>query len=531
MADVKELFPYSYNNGGSDVLEILAYYGNNLTRLDAGTGITMSIPETDNDGNATKISATPFLGNLYVFSKSFLPFSYKRRQSATNRYYDGTRPYETPLATISKEYGARIYLADVRIADYPTTLKPQLRSEYYYNNRVFYSNLPVNNEINWGFASMSGAWYKINGKRLYVVVGEGFTGIDFIKAGIKVGDPVYVYGDKQYTVESIISPYEIRFTENATNSEDLVFWVGSNWFDVNTEDNDYITALEVNNNRLLIFKRNSLHRYDGSSLVTIKGVPGTTSKKSVINIRDYTLYYHSSNKDKTGFYMYDGVTSTRISNSIQPFINGITAATEPVAWREGEVYRAYVGDISNTNSSNPAYNISKSKVVLSYSITQNKWTIDTIADTVKSACTFIEGGVEKTIIGTDASEVHQTPSGNSFNGSNITFRLETPPYYPRGSEIMCKFTRIKIVSRDARGVHVMYKLWDTPLAVDDEYYGLGDIENDTTEFLIPTDHNRGCGIQLLFMESGQTEPNYHIEKKSIYHDSDIIQTPERKDQR
>jgi hypothetical protein len=120
--------------------------------------------------------------------------------------------------------------------------------------------------------------------------------------------------------------------------------------------------------------------------------------------------------------------------------------------------------------------------------------------------------------------------GNSDNANDIPFKLELQPYYPRGSEVMNTFTRIKVVSRDARGVNVTYKLWDTPFSVDGEYRGLGDLENDVTELLIPTDHNKACGIQLKFHETGQTEPTYHIEKISIYSKSDVLDTPERKEQ-
>jgi hypothetical protein len=94
-------------------------------------------------------------------------------------------------------------------------------------------------------------------------------------------------------------------------------------------------------------------------LKQVKDVPGTASHRSIVNIRGYTIYFHGGLEDKTGFYLYDGVTSQQISRPIQPYIDGITSTNydNVVAWREGDEYRAYVGDIAYDQSNNQAFKI------------------------------------------------------------------------------------------------------------------------------------------------------------------------------
>jgi hypothetical protein len=78
------------------------------------------------------------------------------------------------------------------------------------------------------------------------------------------------------------------------------------------------------------------------------------------------------------------------------------------------------------------------------------------------------------------------------------------------------FTHAKIIARDAAGVHVAYKLWDTPYTVDDIWYGLGDLKSDMTELTFPFNHCRSVGIQLRFIDSGTREPTFKLEKMLIY---------------
>lgn len=495
------------HNRSDDTNTLIAAYGNDLVNVDTNAGYGLAISSSNDSEFAL------FLDDIFWQNFNHLPLTFNGSAWSTKHVA------HCPKAKYLKQFGTRMYLGYVKIN---TTT---------YASRVWYSDLPKNNTIQWGFMSGSNGVANTDTK-LFTAALAGFETYN-----LKVGDPLIIEtagnNQGQYTIANIENDQRLTTSENFKSTlGSLTYWAGSNYFDVRTDDGDIIKWLGENNNRLLVFKQNSLHRHDGSSLRTVKGVPGTSSGRSVVNIRGVTIYFHGSTKDKTGFYMYDGVNSQRISNGVQPFIDGISASNfdDVIAWREGDTYRAFVGDISNTNSSNNAYNIERSKAVFTYDVSSNRAFIDSIAHTVKATGYFRESGEEKVFFQDDSGIVAQTPYGNSFAGSDIPFKLELAPHYPRGSEIMNVFTRIKIVARDARGVSVGYKLWDTPLKVDGEYTALPDLENDTTELLIPNHHNRACGLQLRFLETGQTEPTFHIEKISIYSYTDTLYTPERKEQ-
>jgi hypothetical protein len=496
-------------SGGTN--KIIAGLQNDLIDVDAGTGFGINLTST-NDCNFDS-----FLDSLFFQNFNHTPITYDG--SAWTTQHVG----HTPISKYLKQFGERMYLFHIKINS--TT----------YASRVWYSDLPTidtNNTqtVTWGFQSgTNGAM--VAGEKIFRSANAGFKGNN-----IKVGDPLIVEGGDnagQYTVARISDDQRIDTIEEFQNTAtSATYWVGSNWFDVRTNNSDVGTWAGENNDRLLLFKNDSLHRFDGSTLRTVKGVPGTTSGRSVINLRGATIYFHGSAKDKTGFYLYDGVTSKKISNKVQPFIDGMAASiyNGVIGWHEGDIYRAYIGDLSNSNSSNEAYNISMSKAVFSYDVTSNNVSVDPISDAIKCAGRFRESNAEKWFVGNDSNEVFHTPSGNSFDGDNIPFTVETVPIYPRGTEVMNVFTRIKIIARDAGSVSVSYKLWDDPFEVDQQWQGLGELRRDTTELKVPVSHSRAAGIQLKFSEIGTKENVPTIEKVSIYSYPQMIRTPEIKDQ-
>ncbi|KKK98855.1 hypothetical protein LCGC14_2638570, partial [marine sediment metagenome] len=310
----------------------------------------------------------------------------------------------------------------------------------------------------------------------------------------------------------------------------ITYWVGSNWFDVKTDNSDVLQGMSENSSNLLLFKTDTLHRFNKSTLKQVRG-PGTSSKRSIVYFpqKDINIYFHGSVRDKTGFYLYDGRDAINISRAIQPFIDAILASNYPlvVAWPEGDVFRAYVGNISNQNSSNEAYNILDTNVVFSYSITDNKWSIDPIADAIKCAGTMRESNQPKLFLGNDSGEVFVTPSGYSFDGDPIRFVYETKVIYPRSSEVINFFTRLKIIARDAARVTVSYKLWGTPFDVDQTWTGLADLKRDMSDIEIPLGKSRGAGIQLRFEEYSAKEPVPTIEKITVFSTPDTLETPEK----
>lgn len=497
-------------SGGTD--KLIAGFTNDLIDVDAGTGFGLNLTSTNN------CEFESFLDSLFFQNNNHTPLTYDG-SDWTNQHVK-----HTPVSKYLKEFNQRMYLGYVKINS--TT----------YASRVMYSGLPTvdsagNDTVQWEFQSGTNGSVTANTNR-FRAANAGFK-----TYGIKVGDPLTIESGANagiYTVSRISDDQMVEVLgEFTTTQTSITYWVGSNWFDVRTDNSDIIQGVSENSSNLLLFKTDTLHRYNLTNLKQVRG-PGTSSGRSIVYFpeKDINIYFHGSIKDRTGFYLYDGSNATNISRAIQPFIDAISASNynAVVGWAEGDVYRAYVGDISNQNSANEAYNISDSKVVFSYSIPDNKWSIDPIADTVKCAGTMREDNQLKVFLGNDSSEVFVTPSGYSFDGDSIRFAYETKVIYPRGSEVINFFTRAKVIARDASRVSVSYKLWGTPFDVDQTWTGLTDLKRDMTELTIPRSSSKGAGIQFRFEEYGTKEPVPTIEKITVFSTPDTLDTPELKKQ-
>ena len=486
-----------YNGASGSVNKLLAIYGNDIVDVSTGTGYSQNLT-ADTDGEFDVFLDSVFFTNGTDQPRTFNGTVWSQRHIAT-----------CPVNILFRDYLAKMY-----------ALAPTINGTKYYS-RFLESDLPKNNTIEWGI---------VYGTNLAQTQGSKevtSTTAGFKAHGINVGDKFIIENGVnagEYIVEGGISDYRLSLTTvmnfTASNS---TFWCGDNYIDVLTDDGDILKWAEVINNRLLLFKQNSLHSYNRTSLSEIRGV-GTSSGRSVVPFKDKGLiiYWHGSNKDRTGFYMTDSATSKRISNPIQDYIDGIASANydNVVAWREGNIYRAYVGDITNSGR-----DISITNAVLELDLDNNIWSPGSIGDVVKCATLFRESNVENTFIGNDSAQVLQTPSGNSDDGSAVPWYMETRTVYPSGSEILNTFNKIQVISRDASGVQVRYKLINSPFTSDENWQGLGEIKYDKTELFIPHGHNKSCGIKYRLEKNDTVEPTQLVEKISTFYESEETINP------
>lgn len=501
MASIDTLI--GYNRSASSVNKLLAVYGNDVVDVDAATGFGLNI-------------SSPSTANFEVFLDHVFYQDYSRKPITYNgTAWGATNVSRTPIAKYLKRLKDKLYLGYCNFTSpqAPTGAGP-------FPSRVFFPNLPKNEKIAWGIE-----W----GTNLKITNGSPIVSVssmiqNFIANGIKKGDPIYLTSGLTNTLQSYVlsvdSPYQLTLTENMTETATSVhFWVGGNWLDFGTDDNDYITSLGENDDRLLVFKQFSLWRYNQISKQRVKDAVGTTSSKSIVNIGRYTYYWHGSNTNtrKTGWYRYDGVESRLISRAIQRYIDGVPTGnyTSVVGWREGNKLRGFVGNLTNT-----PYDVSVTNAVMTLDTEGGQWSIDPIADVVKSTGRFLESSVEKTFIGTNDDEVLETPSGNTHNTSSIPWAMQTGPRYPAGTEVINEFTRIKVHSiSGGRGIQVAYKLYGTPEDDDDVWTNLGDLEHNHQEFQVPARHNNGSGINIKLFDLEGNANTFTIQKITVFYKS------------
>lgn len=511
-------------NTSGGLAKLIAAYGNDLVNVDTGAGYSQNITS----GN--KADFEQFVNNLFFNNYADRP-----------RHFNGTTwnrnlAAKMPMAKYMQRWRNNLYLGYVKLPqsgveswDNDPIAAGTDASLITFPSSVFKSDLASEKgKLKWGtfwsskFSTLANEDNKL---RLSTMLDIGF-----IDAGIKIGDPVYILSGselsaKKYTVARVDAQNQITLLEKVPiQLTNATGWIGSNWFDFETEDGDFLTGLGENNDRLLVFKNYSLGRYDGSSLRKVKGVPGTTSHRSIQNLKDtLTIYFHGSSGSRTGFYLYDGANAQKISNAFEKHIAGMSSAnyTEVAAWTEGDLYRAYIGDLTNAN-----YGIALSNAVWTFDASTNTQSIDPIGKVIKDSAYLRESNILNTYLGDNDNSVFLTGQDSvyTYDTAPISFGAETYPIYPAGSENIVQLSRVQVIARNARGVKVEYKLYDkSNNEVDMAWQPLGDLKYDKTEIAFPINHSIASGIAYRFSRISTAEPDVLIEKISTFYKPKGIQ--------
>lgn len=457
---------------------------------------------------------------LDAYFDNFLNSAYMVNGTDGNFQYNGgdwlniSNLYDSPIAQFIKlGTDTRLYLYKIKIAGVS------------YPSRVWFSDLPKggNNRytITWGLET---------GNDLVQTAGSAVVtsaGSSFVARNIKVGDPLIITsGNNQgeYTVQSIDNDRQITLTSNLGVSQTgSSFWVGSNWFDVNTDDGDIGNGLALVSNELLCFKKKSVHRYNSLSktLRKVKNAPGTTSPRSIVEGSDgQTYWYHP-----TGIYRTQGINGQGIDAAIEDIVDAITSANQSkvCGWEEdGKKIVFAIGDVTLRDGDS----ITNCEIVFDED-TQN-WEIRSRDRQILVATKFLTSTGEKIYGGDSSDSVFELNTGNSFSASSSTaipFALVLHPVYPAGSEAIVDFTRVRLYVDNGLDVQIFFKRIYYPTAREDQWY----TDNDWTsmkgsqrgtrsEWYFPRD-TRASGIQLKIVESSTNE-SFLIKKIVLYYQNE-----------
>jgi hypothetical protein len=308
-----------------------------------------------------------------------------------------------------------------------------------------------------------------------------------------------------------------------------IAWDNSvNYFDVDTDDSDVIKGLEVNSNRLLIFKEYSLYRYDTNTLYKIPGAPGTVSQRSIKNIQGWTVYLSHN-----GIWGYDGETSQLISRQIKDIIEGVATASlaKAAAWVNGDHYYLYLGDINNIRTG-----LTISNCLIDFDIAKNAYSwrslrhdpnvfisfADTATDIGYDSATLTYDNAETPYAGALGSErrvyfgdklgaVYQLDTGTTYDGSDIPFTMETKTYYLGNPSVVKTLHKLHVYCDGGKQVAIQYKLDEK------DWVTLGRLTDSHSELLFPfsPSSTRCRKIKFRITESSSGD-RFYFEGFDIY---------------
>lgn len=393
-----------------------------------------------------------------------------------------------------------------------------------YKSRFFYTDLPRDNAGQltspWGFNAHIDLATTANSPIVTSALGS------FLANGIKVGDPFFIFEGAdagEYEVKSVDTGSQITLTEDlSANASNLDYWVGGNWQDVNASDGDEGTGISENNDRLLLFKRFSLWKFnkgatvEDDSLIRVRNVPGTTSHRSITNILDWTFYWSDS-----GLWRYDGSSSILISNPIQEIIDGIDAANldNVVGWSADErILKMYVGNINNS-----ATGLVISNCVVCYDALSNAYWVEEYDDQINCAVQWVETNALENFIFSNDGEAFKSETSNMYNGEAFPMEIETWFYFPIAPETQLNYTRFKTYTRHGReitcSVKFAYYSDRDGFRVDEDWRPLKPKykTSDEQEWHMNLDSVKASGYALKFIEASDTGPRPTIERIAAFY--------------
>jgi hypothetical protein len=142
---------------------------------------------------------------------------------------------------------------------------------------------------------------------------------------------------------------------------------------INPNDGQKATMLVRHRGRLLIFKEESIYRYDGTNEPEAEIVVGTHSGKSVVVLGE--VFFHHP----TGIYKMGSGDPILISRAVQKYVDGMSSSnwSKVASGRDLENVYFWIGDVTIDDPHEHDYGKTYSDVVLVYNVYAESWTVFT----------------------------------------------------------------------------------------------------------------------------------------------------------
>lgn len=262
--------------------------------------------------------------------------------------------------------------------------------------------------------------FRVNGNQVVSRSADGatFSTADNVPATIT---PFFgaVFQDRCYVANGGTSTGSRVWFSSLPSSGAITWTTASDWFDINPDDGDQITALENNGNRLLMFKNRSMYRWTYGQTEPDRLIGcGTSSQESVKTNFDLGITFFANPR---GVYAYNPVSSSRpklISRKIQKFVDAVSDWTNVFGEVDQDHYYLAVGNITVDGRT-------YTNAMLVYHISLDTWTVYTTSIAVKWMARLMPTSpVEGIYFGSTTGRTYQFLTGTSdLNSSNATTEI------------------------------------------------------------------------------------------------------------
>jgi len=399
------------NNANDSETDIRYLYGNEWITL-----FSVSNPNI-------RLNYLNFLNECYIAG----------RDDATNTYMDmrninsaldvsTTRNLiEAPRAKFITDYNGQLYAINVEV------------NGVKHKDRAYRSSAPTGavafvqgdyNELRWEIDVDSAKYLKPGMK------------IDIYKAGTgaRIVDSLEIVSVDKENDQITFSPQVLTLTDNdeiwLEDRKDklTIFWNTDNptpetsdWIRIpaGIEASPEFTGFGFNNNKMLLFGKNSIYKWDGSSLTNISTNIGCVSHETIHNIGPWTFWLHT-----TGVWAYNDATSQfrLVSRTIENYIRAINQSnlSKATAVISGRVYKLSVGEIAELDSVTTSTSTSSTSTSSTSSSTSSTSTSSTSTSLSTSSTSTSSTSISTSSTSTSSSSISTSSTSTSSTSTSIS---------------------------------------------------------------------------------------------------------------
>lgn len=231
---------------------------------------------------------------------------------------------------------------------------------------------------------------------------------------------IAIFQARVYVARTSTNPSRVYFSSLPDSTPAITWTTADDWFDVNPNDGDEITALENSGAKLLIFKNRSMYRwiYGQTDPDRVIGI-GTESQECVKTNFDIGVTFFANSK---GVYAYSGTRPKKISSKIQKWIDAVPAAdwNDVAAEIDNEHYYLYLSDSMTVDG------VAYTNVMAVYNIPLDAWTIYALNKPWRYATKYISSSVEGIYFGSNNGRTYQWNTGLTDNSGGTDGDTATP---------------------------------------------------------------------------------------------------------